>query len=72
MIEPWDLPGLESVVENDDGGWIDQDNGDEFKDDDELLETVRNSIFSGFYDRFEYEWNRFLKEFDEWYTFFLD
>jgi len=67
LIEPWDLPEYETVVENEDGdGYIDQDNGDEFKDDDELLDAVRTSVASGFYDDFEYEWKKFLKEFDEW------
>jgi len=68
LIEPWDLPEYETVVENEDGdGYIDEDNGDEYKDDDELLDSVRTSVASGFYDEFEYEWKKFLKEFDEWY-----
>ena len=68
LIEPWDLPEYETVAENEDGnGYIDEDNGDEYKDDDELLEAVRTSVASGFYDDFEYEWKKFLREFDEWY-----
>ena len=68
LIEPWDLPEYETVVENEDGdGYIDQDNGDEFKDDDELLDAVRTSVASGFYDEFESEWEKFLKQFNEWY-----
>jgi len=67
LIEPWDLPEYETVVENEDGdGYVDEDNGDEFKDDDELLEAVRISVASGFYDRFEYEWEKFLLAFQEW------
>jgi len=65
LIEPWDLPEYETVVENEDG-YIDQDNGDEFKDDDELLDAVRTSVASGFYDKFEYEWKKFLLAFQEW------
>ena len=68
LIEPWDLSEYETVVENEDGdGYIDQDNGDEFKDDDELLDSVRISVASGFYDGFEYEWKRFLREFNDWF-----
>ena len=68
LIEPWDIPEYETVVENEDGdGYVDEDNGDEYKDDDELLDAVRISVASGFYDEFEYEWKKFLREFDEWY-----
>ena len=67
LIEPWDLSEYETVIENEDGdGYIDQDNGDEFKDDDELLDAVRTSVASGFYDKFEYEWEKFLLAFQEW------
>jgi len=66
LIEPWDLPEFETVVENDDGGWIDQDNGDEFEDDDELLDAVKTTVSSGFYGRFEEEWKKFLLAFHEW------
>ena len=65
LIEPWDLPEYETVV-GVVGGYIDEDSGDVF-DDDELLEAVRTSVASGFYDDFEYEWEKFLREFDEWY-----
>ena len=68
LIEPWDLPEYETVVENEDGdGYIDEDNGDEYKDDDELLDAVMISVSSGFYDEFEYEWKRFLREFNDWF-----
>jgi len=68
LIEPWDLPEYETVAENEDGnGYIDEDNGDEYKDDDELLEAVRTSVASGFYDEFENEWKKFLRQFDGWY-----
>jgi len=63
LIEPWDLPEFETVVENDNGGWIDQDKGDKFKDDDELLGAVRDAVLSGSYDKFKYEWNWLLSEF---------
>ena len=66
LIEPWDIPEFETVVENDDGGWIDQDNGDEFEDDDELLDAVKTTVSSGFYGRFEEEWKKFLLAFHEW------
>jgi len=67
LIEPWDLPEYETVVENEDGdGYIDEDNGDEYKDDDELLDAVMISVSSGFYDEFEYEWKKFLREFNDW------
>ena len=66
LIEPWDLSEYETVTERDDGGWIDQDNGDEYEDDDELLDAVRTSVASGFYDMFEYEWEKFLLAFQEW------
>jgi len=67
LIEPWDLPEYETVVEDEDGnGYIDQENGDEFKDDDELLDAVRTSVSSGFYDKFEEEWEGFLLSFQEW------
>jgi len=64
LIEPWDLPEYETfagVV----GGYIDEDNEDVF-DDDELLDAVRTSVASGFYDKFEYEWKKFLREFNDW------
>ena len=67
LIEPWDLPEYETVTEKDDGGWVDQVNGDEFENDEELLDAVFSSVASGFYDDFEYEWKKFLREFDEWY-----
>ena len=66
LIEPWDLPDFESVVQDENGDWVDQDNGDVF-DEDELLDAVKTSVSSGFYDDFEYEWEKFLREFDEWY-----
>ena len=66
LIEPWDLDEYENVFESEDG-YIDQDTEEEYKNDDELLEAVRISVVSGFYDDFEYEWEKFLKEFDEWY-----
>ena len=67
LIEPWDLPEYETVIENEDGdGYVDEDNGDEYKDDDELLEAVRTSVASGFYDEFEVEWEKFLLAFQEW------
>ena len=67
LIEPWNLPEYESVIENDDGdGYIDPDTGDEYKDDDEFLEAVQGTVSSGFYHKFEEEWKKFLKEFDEW------
>ena len=68
LIEPWDLPEYEIVIANEDGdGYIDQENGDEFKDEYELLDAVFSSVSSGFYDKFEYEWKKFLREFNEWY-----
>ena len=66
LIEPWDLDEYENVFESEDG-YIDQDTEEEYRNDDELLEAVRTSVASGFYDDFEYEWEKFLKEFDEWY-----
>jgi len=66
LIEPWDLDEYENVFESEEG-YIDQDTEEEYKNDDELLEAVRISVASGFYDEFEYEWKKFLKEFDEWY-----
>ena len=65
LIEPWDLPEYETVV-GVVGGYIDEDSGDVF-DEDELLEAVRTSVASGFYDDFESEWEKFLKQFNEWY-----
>ena len=66
LIEPWDLPEYENVVLNGDG-YLDEITGDMFINDDELLDAVRISVASGFYDDFEYEWKKFLREFDEWY-----
>ena len=67
LIEPWDLPEYETVVGDEDGGgYVDQDNGDIFEDDDELLDAVRTSVSSGFYGRFEEEWKKFLLSFQEW------
>ena len=66
LIEPWDLPEFERVVEDENGDWVDQDNGDKFEGDD-LFDAVFSSVVSGFYDKFEYEWKKFLKQFDEWY-----
>jgi len=66
LIEPWDLPEFESVVKNENGDWVDQNNGDKFEGD-ELFDAVFSSVFSGFYDKFEYEWKKFLKEFNDWF-----
>jgi len=66
LIEPWDLDEYENVFESEEG-YIDQDTEEEYKNDDELLEAVRTSVASGFYDEFESEWEKFLKQFDEWY-----
>ena len=66
LIEPWDLPEYEIVIENEDGeGYIDSDGFG--YDVDELLDAVRTSVASGFYDEFESEWEKFLKQFNEWY-----
>jgi len=71
LIEPWDLIEYESVIQEEDGdGYIDQENGDEFKDGNELLDAVFSSVASGFYDDFEYEWKKFLKEFNDWFEGF--
>ena len=73
LIEPWDLPEYQTVVENEDGdGYIDELSGEEFKDDEELLEEVRTSVSSGFNGRFEEEWKKFLKDFAEWYDSIKD
>ena len=66
LIEPWDLDEYENVFESEDG-YIDQDTEEEYKNDDELLKAVRTSVASGFYDDFEYEWEKFLKEFNDWF-----
>ena len=66
LIEPWDLPEFETIIENEDGeGYIDSDGFG--YDVDDLLDAVRTSVASGFYDDFELEWKKFLREFDEWY-----
>ena len=66
LIEPWDLPEFETVIENEDGeGYIDSDGFG--YDVDDLLDAVRTSVASGFYDDFELEWKKFLREFDGWY-----
>jgi len=66
LIEPWDLSDFESVVQDENGDWVDQDNGDKFEGD-ELFDAVFSSVVSGFYDDFEYEWKKFLKEFNDWF-----
>jgi len=66
LIEPWDLPEYENVVLDGDG-YLDEITGDMFINDDELLDSVRTSVASGFYDDFEYEWKRFLREFNDWF-----
>jgi len=66
LIEPWDLPEYENVVLDGDG-YLDEITGEMFINDDELLDSVRTSVASGFYDDFEYEWKKLLREFDEWY-----
>ena len=66
LIEPWDLPEFETIIENEDGeGYIDSDGFG--YDVDDLLDAVRTSVASGFYDKFEYEWKKFLKEFNDWF-----
>ena len=65
LIEPWDLPEFETIIENEDGeGYIDSDGFG--YDVDDLLDAVRTSVASGFYDKFEYEWKKFLREFNDW------
>ena len=65
LIEPWDLPEYESVVLDGDG-YLYEITGDMFINDDELLDAVRTSVASGYYDKFEYEWKKFLREFNDW------
>ena len=72
LIEPWDLPDYESITQNDDGSYTDPDTGDEYEDDGELLEAVRTSVASGFYHKFEEEWEGFLFAFQEWRKFLMD
>ena len=67
LIEPWDLSGFKTVVEDGDG-YIDEYNGDKFEDDEEILDAVKHDVASGFYGKLEYEWKKFLKEFDQWYN----
>jgi len=64
-----DIWEFESVVKDENGDWLDQDNGDKFEGD-ELFDAVFNSVASGFYDKFEYEWKKFLKEFNDWFEGF--
>ena len=65
LIEPWDLPEFETIIENEDGeGYIDSDGFG--YDVDDLLDAVRTSVASGFYDKFEYEWKKFFREFNDW------
>jgi len=71
LIEPWDLPEFGTVVEDGDG-YIDEYNEDKFEDDEELLDAVKHDVASGFYNKFEYEWKKFLKEFDRWYNALKD
>ena len=68
LIEPWDVYGFEDVVyDSDEGLYIDQSNGEEFMED-ELLEEATIDAISGWCGDFEYEFNRFLIEFNN----FLD
>jgi len=72
LIEPWDLPEYEAVTYNDDGSYSDHDTRDGFECDTELIGAVESTVSSGFYDKFEYEWKRFLKEFEAWYNAMKD
>ena len=71
LIEPWDLPEFETV-DWDGEAYVNELTEEVFKDDDELLEAVQMDVGSGFYDKFEYEWKKFLRKFDEWYNALKD
>ena len=73
LIEPWDLTAFETVVEDEDGdGYVNEYNGDGFENYEELLDAVKDDVYSGFYDKFEYEWKKFLEDFAEWYDSIKD
>ena len=68
LIEPWDVYGFEDVVYSDEGLYIDQCNGEEFTEE-ELLEEATIDAVSGWCGGFEYEFNRFLIEFNNYLNY---
>ena len=71
LIEPWDVAEFETIHWNGEV-YVDELSEEVFEDNDELLEMVKIHVITGFYDDFEYEWKRFLKEFEAWYNAMKD
>jgi len=68
LIDPWDIYGFEDVIyDSNEGFYIDQCNGEKFTED-ELLEEALVDAIDGWCGKFEYEFNKFLIEFNN----FLD
>ena len=68
LIDPWDIYGFEDVIyDSNEGFYIDQCNGEKFTED-ELLEEALVDVIDGWCGKFEYEFNKFLIEFNN----FLD
>jgi len=68
LIDPWDIYGFEDVIyDSNEGFYIDQCNGEKFTEDELLEEALVDSI-DGWCGKFEYEFNKFLIEFNN----FLD
>ena len=68
LIDPWDVYGFEDVIyDSNEGFYIDQCNGEKFTEDELLEEALVDSI-DGWCGKFEYEFNKFLIEFNN----FLD
>jgi len=64
LIDPWDIYGFEDVIyDSNEGFYIDQCNGEKFTED-ELLEEALVDVIDGWCGKFEYEFNKFLIEFN--------
>ena len=64
LIDPWDIYGFEDVIyDSNEGFYIDQCNGEKFTED-ELLEEALVDAIDGWCGKFEYEFNKFLIEFN--------
>ena len=69
LIEPWDIYGFEDIVYNSDEGlYVDESNGEVFTEED-LLEEAKIDAVDGWCGEFEYEFRRFLIEFNNYLNY---
>jgi len=66
LIEPWEVDGYESVIETEDGVFINMDSNEVYDFEDELFDDLKESILEGDCEKFNEEWEDFLNKYDKW------